>query len=57
MNATRSHRLVKLWYTMVLAVMLLTGLGVVGGMLGALKVLSVLEPPNSVHEVAATVRH
>lgn len=57
MNATRSHRVVKLWYTTVLAVMLLTGLGAVGGILAALRVLSVFQPSNPLHNVAAAVRH
>ena len=57
MNATRSHRVMKLWYVTVLAVTLLTGLGVVGGMLGVLRVWMVFQPTNPLHNVAAAVRH
>ena len=47
----------KLWYVTVLAVTLLTGLGVVGGMLGVLRVWMVFQPTNPLHNVAAAVRH
>jgi hypothetical protein len=57
MNATRPHRVMELWYVTVIAVMLLTGLGAVGGMLGLLKVLLVFQPANPLHDVAAAVRH
>jgi len=57
MNATRSHRITKLWYITVLTVILLTGLSVVGGMLGVLKVLLVLQRSNPPHEVAVAVRY
>jgi hypothetical protein len=57
MNATRSHRVMKLWYVTVLGVTILTGLGVVGGMVGVLKVLLVFQPANPLHDVAAAVQH